>query len=256
MTNFGAFPSPSEKYSRENEAQFRAAVMRALRDITDFTIPEVAPDLVDNVTLGAGDNDNIALDDEVLTLRATPNAGGSNVTGFTNGTDARKLRLINLGPADIVVVHQDAGSTAANRIITPDAASWTLAAADVVDFEYDDTTDRWRLVEIAVVAPESLPRLTDLTIAVADDGADDEYDVTWGVSAEVDNSYSLDLWLFRNGLVTLATNEGSPATTSALNAVDTGAGDGVSDSHWVVANLMNPGGEVIWSMTAACVSTI
>ena len=68
-----------------------------------------------------------------------------NVTRIAGGTDGRWIRLSNIGAQNIVLQNQNAGSSAANRIITGLGADLTLAADKTVDLWYDDTTDRWRI---------------------------------------------------------------------------------------------------------------
>lgn len=251
-----AFPSPDEGYSRENEAQFRAMVTRALRELSPLTVRTADPTIVDSPTLSAGENNDYALGADVVTVRTTPNAAGSSFTGFAGGSATRTIRVVNLGSADLTLKHQDASSAEANRIITPDATDWVLAATDVADLEYDDVTDRWRVAAIAITPDTlTLPRLSDLTIAVADDGTDDDYTVTWE-PVDYDDTYTLDLWAFKNGVHRAATAEGSPQSVTSWTPTDAGEGDGVADTHWVVANLKDADGDVVWSMTAVCQSTI
>ena len=69
-----------------------------------------------------------------------------NVTGLANGADGRLMILANVGAFNIVLTHQDVASAAANRIITPTAASLTLAANQNVILIYDSTTARWRII--------------------------------------------------------------------------------------------------------------
>lgn len=149
-----SFPSPAPIYNRENEAQFRAAVDRLLAEV-----PTSAS--VESPTLGAGSNNDYALGADTALVRVTTNAAGSTLTGFVaprSGTDrARTFILVNLGSAALTIAHQNASSTAEYRIITPDAASWTLTATATVAFVYDDLTARWRLVQPRpIVAPVAL----------------------------------------------------------------------------------------------------
>lgn len=142
------FPSAGPAYDRDNEAAFRREVERAI-----VSVGAPSPSGVESPTLTAGDNDDYAIGSDTLTMRVTPDATGSNLTGLIGGSEIRKLRVINLGTAALTITHEDTGSTAENRIVTPDAASWVLEATDVVDLEYDETTERWRLVEIASTSP-------------------------------------------------------------------------------------------------------
>jgi hypothetical protein len=53
--------------------------------------------------------------------------------------------VVNVGSFDIVLKHQDAGSTAANRFLCSTGADITLTANQAADLLYDDTTQRWRV---------------------------------------------------------------------------------------------------------------
>jgi len=83
------------------------------------------------------------------TLRLSGSGGGSTVTGISAGSGSRRLRIINLGAVAITLAHQDATSAAANRLVSPTGASVVLAGVDdVADLEYDDSTVRWRIVNV------------------------------------------------------------------------------------------------------------
>lgn len=75
-----------------------------------------------------------------------------NITGLTNGTNGRFLIISNIGSFDLVLQHQNASSTAANRIITPDGADVTLNPDESVWLEYDSTTSRWRILAGSALA--------------------------------------------------------------------------------------------------------
>jgi hypothetical protein len=76
-----------------------------------------------------------------------------NVTGLIiadgNGHvytgDGHRLTVTNVGSNDIVLKHQDTGSTAANRLLCSTGADITLTAGQAADFVYDGTTARWRV---------------------------------------------------------------------------------------------------------------
>jgi hypothetical protein len=75
----------------------------------------------------------------------------SNATYDLHGFDAVALQLrkkfINVGSFNIVINNQSGTeTTAANRIICQGGTSMTLLPDDVLDFEYDSTTARWRVV--------------------------------------------------------------------------------------------------------------
>jgi len=70
-----------------------------------------------------------------------------NVTGLTfTGTkqDGQRHIIVNVGSNDIVLVHQSASSTAANRFLNTTGADITLTADQQAECIYDNTTARWR----------------------------------------------------------------------------------------------------------------
>jgi len=68
------------------------------------------------------------------------------ITGIANGLDGRFLVLVNVGSNAITLKNEDAGSSAANRIITGIGATVTLDADDTAELIYDSTTSRWRQI--------------------------------------------------------------------------------------------------------------
>ncbi len=82
-------------------------------------------------------------------VRLTPNAANTVITGFADPVEGRWLILVNLGAGTITISHQDAASTAANRIITSTGAAVVLSADDTATFIYDATTARWRQITAA-----------------------------------------------------------------------------------------------------------
>jgi hypothetical protein len=68
-----------------------------------------------------------------------------NITGILGGTDNRTIYISNVGAFTITLQDQNAGSTAANRIITGTGADVALATDDNAILKYDVLTNRWRL---------------------------------------------------------------------------------------------------------------
>lgn len=68
-----------------------------------------------------------------------------NVTGILAGQDGQAIRIVNVGANAITLKHQNAGSSAANRLICTGAADIALAADEGALGWYDLTTARWRL---------------------------------------------------------------------------------------------------------------
>lgn len=67
-----------------------------------------------------------------------------NITGITGGVNGKFLYIINNGSFNIVFTHQDASSTAANRIISSTAGNLTIAPNGSITLKYDATASRWR----------------------------------------------------------------------------------------------------------------
>lgn len=89
---------------------------------------------------------------DVTTVRLTGNAANTVITGFVaplavpvGGVAAGQLKiLINIAAPTITINHQDAGSTAANRVITSTGLAVVLTLDDSIILWYDSTTARWR----------------------------------------------------------------------------------------------------------------
>lgn len=80
-------------------------------------------------------------------LRLTSDAS-RNITGFTLSGGAVpqgfNVKILNVGANNIVLKHQNTGSAAAYRIITPTGGDLTIAPDGVASLWYDETTGRWR----------------------------------------------------------------------------------------------------------------
>lgn len=53
--------------------------------------------------------------------------------------------IINVGSNNIVLKHEDANSTAANRFLNSTGADITLSANQAADLYYDEQNTRWRV---------------------------------------------------------------------------------------------------------------
>ena len=95
-------------------------------------------------TLGSGNNNDFALGSHGI-MGVTADAGGSAVTGISapNGSSYTTLSILKRAGGTFTLTHQDAGSVAANRIITPTAATITVAV--YADLVYDTGSARWRV---------------------------------------------------------------------------------------------------------------
>ncbi len=88
------------------------------------------------------------------------NASALVFTGFTvNGAapqEGDRITIDNIGSSTVRVAHQDAGSTAANRVISESTRGQILGANGRMELVYDTTSDRWRLALLAPGAPISV----------------------------------------------------------------------------------------------------
>jgi hypothetical protein len=110
---------------------------------------------VETVTAWAAQQDNFALGATSCYLRLSSSAAASRtVTGMTGGFDGRLVVLDSSGhtsTGSIVVAHESASSTAANRFNNSTGANITLAVADRLVVMYEATTARWKNVSAAAV---------------------------------------------------------------------------------------------------------
>lgn len=94
------------------------------------------------------------------------------ITGIAGGSDGRTQKIINDGSFDIVIAHQNGGSTGGNRIITGTATNLTLAPGDIANLFYDGTEARWRVEGIHGV--QSILRLSVQTTATGNVGTGED----------------------------------------------------------------------------------
>lgn len=103
--------------------------------------------VVSPASIGANQNDynpaNLAV---ASVLRLTSSASFS-VTGIAGGASGRMLILHNVGANNLVLTHEDAASTAGNRISIQNGFPFLLAPNGSVLVTYDSTTARWRIAE-------------------------------------------------------------------------------------------------------------
>ena len=94
---------------------------------------------------GTGSFDNVARGSSVyLRITATGTAVQS-LTGILAGSDRQIACMTNTG-TQLIVIKNDATSTAANRFLTPDSRDFPLPPGSSVWAVYDLTSARWRVV--------------------------------------------------------------------------------------------------------------
>jgi hypothetical protein len=79
------------------------------------------------------------------TLRVSTDTS-HNLLGMVGTAAQSRKKIINVGSFNLVIKHQDTGATAANRFICQGSLDVTMLPDDALDFEYDKTASRWRLV--------------------------------------------------------------------------------------------------------------
>lgn len=91
---------------------------------------------------------------QTTTLRCN-NATLLTINGVAGGVDGALLRIVSVGAGQVTLAHQNAGSTAANRLLNIITSGITPLAAGVgvATLLYDGTTARWRLVRHDQGAP-------------------------------------------------------------------------------------------------------
>ena len=89
------------------------------------------------------DNNNINIGDYGK-FRITGPTGAFNVTGFAGGCDGRELIIYNNSGQTMTVEHNEGSSLAANRIASG-AGDIVIPHVGSCTFDYDDTSNRWRV---------------------------------------------------------------------------------------------------------------
>lgn len=82
------------------------------------------------------------------------NHGTLTVTGFVAGTDGQLMDVVYIGTSTMTMTH-DSGSTAANRVLMPDAQNWTVGAGGSITLRYDATSQRWRAIGLTSRLPSA-----------------------------------------------------------------------------------------------------
>ena len=92
---------------------------------------------------------NIAQLSSSTTVVRMDNATDSTIQGIAAGTAGQVITIISVGAGHVFLAHQNGSASAADRLINPVTSGNTplAAGAGVARLVYDDTTDRWRLVE-------------------------------------------------------------------------------------------------------------
>lgn len=96
-----------------------------------------------DVAIAVGQNNLNVGSATIVRLTTGGGAGGSTLSGITNGISGRVLILINVTGGPLSILH-NVTSTAANRFNNPGAVALLLSDGDRIIVTYDATTSRWR----------------------------------------------------------------------------------------------------------------
>lgn len=69
----------------------------------------------------------------------------TELQGIGQGFDGKIVKVINVSGAERLVMHQDTGASAADRIFIPTLADLKFPDGAIFEFKYDATTQRWRV---------------------------------------------------------------------------------------------------------------
>mgnify|MGYP001582366707 FL=1 len=75
--------------------------------------------------------------------RVTGPGAAFNITGLTGGEDGRVVFLYNTTAQNMTLNHENAGSSASNRLHMHDAADIVTTGEGMVALVYDATLSRW-----------------------------------------------------------------------------------------------------------------
>lgn len=102
-----------------------------------------------DLTLATGTFNNQATGSTTV-LRILLSTGVVTITGFASPSEGRMLIIMNLGASALTLADEDAGSSAANRMLFTGGSDHVLAERDVAVLWYDDSTSRWKLLASTV----------------------------------------------------------------------------------------------------------
>jgi len=101
----------------------------------------------------ATQNDYAPTGNATATIWRLSSDASRTITGIAGGSEGRLLKLLNVGSFDLVLGHQNTGSSAANRILMAQGQDLTIPANGAATLFYDGVTSRWRCITQAGAAP-------------------------------------------------------------------------------------------------------
>ncbi len=139
----------------------------------------------EETTTATGTQDDFDADAAFTYLRCN-NASALILTGFTTAggapSEGDRIIIDNIGSSTVKVTNEDAGSTAANRIITSSTNGQIIGADGRMLLVYDDTSSRWRAT---VIAPG-----TPIDVAYASGNFTGSGSMTWTVAEADQDSFT------------------------------------------------------------------
>jgi len=107
------------------------------------------------------------VDGSLVLARLTASAP-VNITGLTGGVVDKLLVIANFGTNIITLTHDDAASSAANRILIPGGSALPLSQNESATLKYDNTTQRWRVIASPLIGTAQLEDGSVTTPKIAD----------------------------------------------------------------------------------------
>jgi hypothetical protein len=222
---------------------------------------------------GGNPDINVFADQMKNAVQLTGTNTNWTLSGFTDGYAGRIITVINNTTSEGSLLHEDAGSTAANRLSLPDSVAAALPAGGSISLVYDDVKARWRRLDRASAAVDRIRQITTGYGSINVKGSTNGFsglhfsDASriFMVSPQYQGIYNPSgvwQWYFNNGVLELGTVPGSlvssPRASWVNNAPVTAQELGwkyYGNSHTVVDNSgatyrpSNTDPDVEWSAT-------
>ena len=135
----GRFPATLPSASAANLTSLNAT------NLATGTVPQ-ARKWTEVTVSTTGNIDN--LDFSNADLLRMSNSSAATIRGLAAGVAGQRVVIVSVGAAEVTLAHQNSNSTAANRLINfaTSAATPLAPGTGAAIYEYDATTQRWRLV--------------------------------------------------------------------------------------------------------------
>jgi hypothetical protein len=193
-------------------------------EIAEVTDCVISFDASDNIVVSAtGDEDTVSLH-----FRCT---GNGDTPGTPDGSGS------------------DSGSISGRSGVDTTSVTCAPAGTAKVNIRGSNGVSLGPTVYKEVKREAKEPRLSQVTLFVLDSGGNNTYTVDWAVNNAVsDTTHDVDIDFFENGAYVGSSENITPSDEQEV-WVDTGAGDGGADEHYVVVVLKDTNG-VLQSITS------